>query len=159
MGATEFNELLFSHLDFLKRLAFTWTRDREAAKDLCQETLCRALHHRHRYVHSTNPAAWLHTIMRRIFINEYRRNARKRQILTEVSYKTANNSATSNHAMELKEVQKAVHKLPIVSRTACLMYLHGYRYQEIAVSLNEPLGTIKSRIHTAKKILEKQINS
>ncbi|HEU4901786.1 MAG TPA: sigma factor-like helix-turn-helix DNA-binding protein [Flavisolibacter sp.] len=52
----------------------------------------------------------------------------------------------------------ALHELPAIFKNACLLYLHGYKYHEIALALNEPLGTIKSRIHFAKKMLQKQID-
>ena len=58
----------------------------------------------------------------------------------------------------LKEINTAIYHLPTIFKKACLLYLHGYKYHEIALALNEPLGTIKSRIHFAKKLLQKQID-
>lgn len=58
----------------------------------------------------------------------------------------------------LKELQSAIYNLPAIFKTSCLLYFQGYKYQEIAEVLNEPLGTIKSRIHFARKHLQKQID-
>ncbi len=60
-------------------------------------------------------------------------------------------------ACYLKEINTAIYNLPLIFKNACMLYFQGYKYQEIAVALNEPLGTIKSRIHFARKILQKQI--
>jgi RNA polymerase sigma-70 factor (ECF subfamily) len=65
---------------------------------------------------------------------------------------------SSETKMRLKEINSAIHHLPLIFKNACLLYLHGYKYHEIAMALNEPLGTIKSRIHFAKKMLQKQID-
>ena len=65
---------------------------------------------------------------------------------------------SSESLVRLKEVNEVVHQLPAIFKRACLLYLNGYKYHEIALVLNEPLGTIKSRIHFAKKILQKQLD-
>jgi len=76
MGALEFNQLLVSNAEFLKPFAITLTRDSEEAKDLFQETLYRAIANKDKYNVGTNIKAWLYTIMRNIFINNYRRRAK-----------------------------------------------------------------------------------
>ena len=73
MSATEFNQMLISQADFLKPFAINLTRDSEAAQDLFQETLYKALANHDKYNAGTNIKAWLFTIMRNIFINDYRR--------------------------------------------------------------------------------------
>lgn len=67
-------------------------------------------------------------------------------------------SLSSEINIRLKEIHNAVQQLPYIFKTACILYLQGYKYHEIAFALNEPLGTIKSRIHFAKKILQKQLD-
>jgi RNA polymerase sigma factor (sigma-70 family) len=159
MSIQEFNSLVVGQADGLRPFAITLTRDRDEAQDLCQETLYKALAHRDKYQPGTNVRAWLCTIMRNIFINEYRRTERKRVILDAVRY--TESSQTLSHSAEgtlrLKEIQKALYDLPLIFKTACLLYLQGYKYQEIAQALGEPLGTIKSRIHFARKMLQKQL--
>jgi RNA polymerase sigma-70 factor (ECF subfamily) len=98
--------------------------------------------------------------MRNTFINEYRRNERKRIVTSAVQYaeKQNVNSLSAEGNMRLKEIQNAIYNLPGTFKSVCLLYLQGYKYNEIAMVLNEPLGTIKSRIHFARKLLQKQID-
>src|SRR6186713_3693676 len=81
MSAIDFDQLLLTNTEFLKPFAATLTRDNEVAKDLLQETLYRALANKEKYNVGTNIKAWLYTIMRNIFINDYRRKAKQKTIL------------------------------------------------------------------------------
>lgn len=163
MSTIEFNQLLLNNTEFLKPFAITLTRDNETAKDLVQETMYRALANQDKYHVGTNIKAWLYTIMRNIFINNYRRKAKQNTIFDNspndflLNY---NQSAVSNKAemsLGLKDIQAAIHQLPQIFRNPFLLYFEGYKYHEIAEMLNEPLGTIKSRIHFARKLLKEQI--
>jgi RNA polymerase sigma factor (sigma-70 family) len=80
MSTVEFNQMLVNNAEFLKPFAITLTRDTEAAKDLFQETLYRAIANKDKYNVGTNIKAWLYTIMRNIFINNYRRKAKQNTI-------------------------------------------------------------------------------
>src|SRR5688500_8585186 len=80
MSTVEFNQMLVNNAEFLKPFAITLTRDSEAAKDLFQETLFRALSNKDKYSVGTNIKAWLYTIMRNIFINNYRRKVKQNTI-------------------------------------------------------------------------------
>jgi RNA polymerase sigma-70 factor (ECF subfamily) len=158
MSTQEFNSLVLQNSDGLKPFAITLTKDHEVAKDLCQETLCKAFTYRDKYEPGTNIKAWLFTIMRNIFINDYRRNSRKKVVMDVVKQSVTPYALSSETKMRLKEINSAIHHMPLIFKNACLLYLHGYKYHEIALALNEPLGTIKSRIHFAKKMLQKQID-
>lgn len=163
MPTPEFNQLLLSNAEFLKPFAVTLTRDNEAAKDLFQETLFRALANQDKYNVGTNIKAWLYTIMRNIFINNYRKKAKQSTVLDSTPNEFLINQAQTAVANEaiaginLKEVQKAIHQLPEIFRNPFLLYFDGYKYHEIADMLGEPLGTIKSRIHFARKLLKTHI--
>ena len=141
----------------MRPFAITLTRNHEAAKDLCQETLYKAFAYRDKYRPDTNIRAWLYTIMRNIFINEYRRKERKKLIFNEIKHTQDHFESSSEINVRLKEINQSIYQLPSIFKTACLLYLQGYKYHEIADSLNEPLGTIKSRIHFAKKMLHNKI--
>ena len=160
MGVQEFNSLVVNNAEGLKPFAITLTRDKEAAEDLYQETLYKAFVHREKYQPGTNIKAWLCTIMRNIFINNYRRNERKKTVTEAVRYTEKYNSSAvlSERNIRLKEINTAIYHLPGIFKNACLLYLQGYKYNEISLALNEPLGTIKSRIHFARKLLQKQID-
>ncbi len=164
MSTLEFNTMLLSNAGFLKPFAVNLTRDIEAADDLFQETLYKALANKEKYNVGTNIKAWLFTIMRNIFINDYRRKARQKTILDSTSndylinLKQAIVSNVAESDMRVKEIKKAIQQLPEIFKTPFLLYFDGYKYNEIADVLNEPLGTIKSRIHFARKLLKEQIS-
>jgi RNA polymerase sigma factor (sigma-70 family) len=164
MSAAEFNELLLSNADPLRPFSVSLTRDQEVAKDLFQETLYKALANQDKYTAGTNIKAWLFTIMRNIFINDYRRKVNQRTIFDNGSSETLIKSGkviVSNDGesfLQLKEICKAIYQLPQIFKTPFLLYFEGYRYHEISESLNEPLGTIKSRIHFARKLLKEQLS-
>ena len=163
MSSIEFNQAVINNSAYLKPFAFTLTRDNETAKDLLQETMLRALANREKYNAGTNIKAWLYTIMRNIFINDYRRKTKKNTILDnsindfllDSNQLAVVNAAESN--LKMKEIQQAVYHLPDIFRNPFMLYFEGYKYNEIATLLKEPLGTIKSRIHFARKLLKEQL--
>ncbi len=163
MSTLEFNHALLNNTEFLKPFAFTLTRDNEQAKDLIQETLYKALANKHRYNVGTNLKAWLYTIMRNIFINSYRKKAKQQTVFDNTSNDFLidyNQAAVANEAIaniNIKEVKTAIHQLPEIFKTPFVLYFDGYQYNEIAEALQEPLGTVKSRIHFARKLLKAQI--
>ena len=163
MSAAEFNELLLHNTDRLKPFAVSLTRDQEIAKDLFQETLYKALANQEKYHVGTNIKAWLFTIMRNIFINDYRRKIKQQTIFDNTPNDfllNYNQAAVFNQAeadLRIKEIYEAIYMLPEIFKTPFLLYFDGYKYHEIAEALNEPLGTIKSRIHFARKLLKEQI--
>jgi RNA polymerase sigma-70 factor (ECF subfamily) len=130
---------------------------------LFQETLYKALANQEKYNVGTNIKAWLFTIMRNIFINDYRRKAKQQTIFDNTANDFLLNydrAAVFNQAetdLRVKEIHEAIHFLPEIFKTPFLLYFEGYKYHEIAEALNEPLGTIKSRIHFARKLLKEQI--
>lgn len=163
MSSAEFNTLLLNNADFLKPFAITLTRDAESAKDLYQETMFRAISNQEKYHAGTNIRAWLYTIMRNIFINNYRRKA-KQHLCFDSSPNdfllNSNQAIIGNYAesgLRVKDIQLAVHQLPVIFKKPFLLFLDGFKYYEIADILHEPLGTIKSRIHFARKMLKAQV--
>ncbi|NCU02754.1 MAG: RNA polymerase sigma factor [Chitinophagaceae bacterium] len=164
MSTVEFNQMLLNNTDYLRPFAFTLTRDNETAKDLLQETMYRALSNRDKYHVGTNIKAWLYTIMRNIFINSYRRKIKQNTIFDSTANDffidqqqvTVANEAES--ILKMKEIQAAVQQLPDIFKQPFTLYFEGFRYHEIAHILSEPLGTIKSRIHFARKLLKEQIS-
>ena len=121
MATREFNQLLLQNTDFLKPFAVTLTKDQETAKDLLQETMYRALANQEKYSVGTNIKAWLYTIMRNIFINNYRRKSKQNTIfdnstndfLLDYNQSTIDNGAESN--LRMKDIYAAIHSLPDLS--------------------------------------------
>jgi RNA polymerase sigma factor (sigma-70 family) len=163
MSTAVFNEMLLSNADFLKPFAINLTRDTDAANDLYQDTLYKALANKEKYHAGTNIRAWLFTIMRNIFINNYRRKVKQKVIFDSSPNEYLLNSSSvivanrGEGSLRLKEINQAIHQLPEIFRTPFLLYFEGYKYNEISEALSEPLGTIKSRIHFARKLLKEQL--
>src|SRR4030095_12194816 len=128
MSAAEFNELLLGNTDPLRPFAVGLTHDQEIAKDLFQETLYRALTNQDKYSTGTNIKAWLFTIMRNIFINDYRRKAKQRIIFDNNSNETLINSGKiivnngGENSLQLKEIHKAIYQLPQIFKTPFLLF-------------------------------------
>ena len=164
MSTQEFNQLLLQNSEYLRPFAVTLTKDQETAKDLLQETMFRALSNHDKYSVGTNIKAWLYTIMRNIFINNYRRKSKQNTIfdnspndfLLDHNQSAVVNEAESN--IRIKYIHAAIHNLPGIFKQPFMLYFEGYKYHEIADMLEEPLGTIKSRIHFARRLLKSQIN-
>jgi RNA polymerase sigma-70 factor (ECF subfamily) len=106
----------------------------------------------------------MYTIMRNIFINDYRKKARQQTIFDSTPNDfllNHNQTAVSNSAeinLTLKDIKASIHELPDIFKHPFVLYFEGYNYNEIASLLAEPLGTIKSRIHFARKLLKEQLN-
>lgn len=159
MQTEVFNDMLMDNSHFLQPVAVSFTHDTEDAKDLIQETLYRAIANREKYQDGTNIKAWLYTIMRNIFINNYRRKRKYPKVSSEVpqdyfmfqANRVAHNEGIINAG--IREIKTAINRLPDIFRLSFELHYLGYKYQEIADALQEPLGTIKSRIHFARKML------
>jgi RNA polymerase sigma-70 factor (ECF subfamily) len=143
--------------------AYKLTKNSEEAKDLYQETAFRAISNVDKFIPGTNLKAWLLTIMKNIFINNYRKNVKTRTIIDStdnlyyINSGTASirNSAESNIMMN--ELGSMVESLDESLRIPFEMHYLGHKYQEIADTLNLPLGTVKSRIFFARKELKEMI--
>jgi len=163
MSAAEFDHLVLQNSEVLRPFAISLTRDNEDARDLYQETLFKAFANRNKFGAGTNIKAWLYTIMRNIFINEYRRKSKRYVVTKEINsdYPVIESSAYSFNNAEsgtlLNEIRKKINSLPVVFKKPLNLYFEGYKYHEIARAMDEPLGTIKSRIHFARKLLKEQI--
>src|SRR5215207_8234373 len=110
MSIQEFNSLVLNNSDGLKPFAITLTKDHEVAKDLCQETLYKAFAYRNNYKPGTNIKAWLYTIMRNIFINDYRRNGRKKIVMDAIKHAQSPYALSSEINLRIKEINTAIYQ-------------------------------------------------
>ena len=145
--------------DFSRR----FTYDRDVALDLVQDTLLKALTYRSRYQTGTNLRGWLYTIMRNIFINNYRRAKRitfSSDPATEYKLLSLSDNHTFNRptdAVEFKELWTSINNLRDDIRKPFKMYITGYKYHEIAEILAIPIGTVKNRIFHARHKMQHQV--
>lgn len=151
------------HQSSLKTFAFNFTKNIDDADDLVQDTLLKAMRYANLYVEGTNLKAWLYTIMRNTFINDYRRMVKKRNVIDtneEISSSQLFSSAFHNDANNKfikDDVNKALSKLGYDYYTPFIKYFEGYKYHEIADMLKIPIGTVKTRIHVARKELKSSL--
>ncbi len=128
MLAVDFNHTLLKSAAFLKPFAINLTKDDDDAQDIFRDTLYKALTNRNNYSDGTNIKGWLFTIMRNIFINEYRRKSRNKIIFdsSKTNYLLNNNLATSKNNVEekmrLKELMHTIFKLPNIFKTPFQLY-------------------------------------
>jgi len=165
MTSFEFNSKLSGLAALLHSFAYNLTKNSEDAKDLYQETAFRALSNRDKFQPGTNFKAWMFTIMKNIFINNYRKKVKANTVLdtTDNQYYLNSGSHATGNAAEgqilLKELNTMVASLDDSIRIPFLMHFEGFKYQEIADELALPLGTVKSRIFFARKELKEKIMS
>ena len=160
MNNITFKKDLLGVQDDLLRFAYKLTSDREEANDLLQETSLKALDNEEKYTPDTNFKGWIYTIMRNIFINNYRRQVRAATIIdtTEDCYhlnlSQESGLATPEGSYAAKEIASAIQQFSDDYRVPLTLYIAGYKYSEIAEKMSLPLGTIKSRIFFARKRLQ-----
>ncbi len=158
MKNTQFADQVLAYKNDLTPFAISLTHNTEDAKDLYQETVFKAISNQDKFNENTNLKAWLFTIMKNIFINNYRKLVKKREVYAKVADKTTLTTTSNVNRgyanLRLSEINTAIDGLSEIYRVPFQMYYAGFKYQEIADQLNEPLGTIKSRIHLARKQLK-----
>lgn len=160
MSSYDFNRELVAFQRPLKSFAFRFTGNEEEANDLLQETFLKALTYRDKFQARTNLKAWLYTIMRNTFINNYRKAMRANTILDKTDEQYFINTSAAKSGFEDPEgkmshgqIRSVIGQLADEYRVPFQMYNHGFKYKEIAAKLDLPIGTIKSRIFLARKKL------
>lgn len=159
-SSSSFQDKLMSLQSNLLNFAYMLTSNRDDAYDLLQDTTLKALDNQEKYVDNTNFKGWVFTIMRNIFINNYRRNVRSATIIdqTEDLYHLNISQDSGISAPEgtysVAEITKAINSFSDEYRIPFSMHVAGYKYNEIAEKMELPLGTIKSRIFFARKKLQ-----
>jgi len=161
----EFESMVSNHAPALKTYALHFTHDEEDANDLVQDTVLKAITYREKFQEGTNIKGWLYTIMKNTFINNYRRVLRVSGMVTvseDISSANLVYSATGNkgeNQFVMDDIRKAMDNLPEEYYTPFTMHFEGYKYHEIADHIQIPIGTVKTRIHVARKLLKKSLRS
>jgi RNA polymerase sigma factor (sigma-70 family) len=163
MTALEFTFHLGKVSKSLKPFAMKLTRDYEEANDLLQDTLLKAFTNRDKYTEGTNLKAWLYTIMKNTFITNYQRMVRKNTFIDtsdNLHFINSMENSTDNQALStfaMNDINNAVGSLEDAYKTPFMMYFRGFKYHEIAEKLDIPIGTVKNRIHIARKELKERL--
>lgn len=163
MSENELHGQLINLASKLERFALRLTQKTEDAKDLVQETSLRVLLNRDKYINDENFKAWAFTIMKNIFINEYRSSLRKQTCLDPVkdfifNRESGNSNPNSpDSEYSAKEITQNIEQLDNKLRDPFKMHFQGFKYKEIAKELNLNIGTVKSRIFISRKQLMQKI--
>ena len=159
MTTMEFNYQLTSLETSLERFAISLTQNVEDAKDLLQETFLKALSYKDKFAEHTNLKAWVFTIMKNTFINNYRRAVKSRTTFDntdDLFFLNLNKESaydTPEMTISAKEIEKKIENLEDEYRIPFKMHTAGYKYKEIADKLNLKIGTVKSRIFFSRQKL------
>ena len=153
MKSLSFRKDLIGVQEELLRFAYKLTANREEANDLLQET----------YVPDTNFKGWMYTIMRNIFINNYRKIVRDQTFVDQtdnlyhLNLPQDSGFESTEGAYDLKEMHRIVNALPKEYKVPFSMHVSGFKYREIAEKLDLPLGTVKSRIFFTRQRLQQEL--
>jgi RNA polymerase sigma-70 factor, ECF subfamily len=160
MNYININKNLMEVQTDLLRFAFRLTRNKDDAADLLQETSLKVLNNKEKFAEETNFKAWAYTLMRNIFINNYRKTVREQTFVdkTEKLYhlNIPQNSGfySPEGSYSIAEITMAINSFTKEYRQPFAMHIAGYKYENIAQEMNLPLGTVKSRIFFARKKLQ-----
>ena len=164
MATATFQTRLMDLQANLLNFAYMLTSNRDDAYDLLQDTTLKALDNSDKYVENTNFKGWVFTIMRNIFINNYRRVARSATVIDQtddlyhlnLSQDSGIDSPEGSFAAQ--EITAAINEFPEKYRVPFSMHVAGYKYNEIADEMGLPLGTVKSRIFFARQQLQERFS-
>lgn len=164
MTSSTFQSNLMNLQANLLNFAFMLTSNRDDAYDLLQDTTLKALDNEDKYAEGTNFKGWVFTIMRNIFINNYRRGVRTATIvdttdnLYHLNLSQDSGVDSPEDSYSASEITNAINELADEYSEPFSMHVAGYKYEEIAEKLSLPLGTVKSRIYYARKRLQKRFS-
>jgi RNA polymerase sigma-70 factor (ECF subfamily) len=163
MTAIEFSEQLLNMEQSLQKYAYRLTLDNADSRDLVQETFLKAILSRDKFVDTGYLKAWTITIMRNTFINNYRHNVLHNTHCDRIDESFLINQTKASGAdnpdsvYTVKEINKSIEQLKDKFRVPFKMYVAGFKYREIADTINLKVGTVKSRIFLARKLLMNQL--
>ena len=162
MNNYNLNVLIKEKRGLLNHFATKFTNDPDEKEDLIQETWIRALKSIDKFVHHPKLMSWLYVIMKHTYINKYRKAKRVGEIQeTYIDLESSNNTVHNRGVSKFmaEDIEKAMCSLTQENYEIFRLYLDGYKYHEIASYFNMPEGTIKTRIHMARKKLQQQLKA
>ena len=159
MNSQEFKEEVISLQGKLNHFALSLTSNTDDANDLVQETYLKVLSSEDKYKKDTNLKAWVLTIMRNTFINDYRKRKRINEMMVDNAYsildiRLLQSSDKADINYYVKEINKQINGIADAQRIPFEMFLDGYKYKEIADKMDISIGTVKSRIFFTRKKLQ-----
>ena len=163
MSSKNFQSKLLSLQSNLLNFAYMLTNNRDDAYDLLQDTTLKALDNEDKYVDNVNFKGWVFTIMRNIFINNYRKVVRSATIIDQtedlyhLNLPQDSGLDTPEGSIAVSDITAAINSFSDDYRIPFSMHVAGYKYNEIAEKMGLPLGTVKSRIFFARQKLQEPL--
>lgn len=152
MSVDDFGARVSAVIPRLRRYARALTGDTLAADDLVQDTLERALAKRHLWREGSDLRAWTFTIMHNVFVNQRRARSNESTVTLDDEANDVAAQASGVDLLEVGEIDSAIRRLPIEQREVLLLVaLEQLSYEETALALGIPIGTVMSRLHRARE--------
>lgn len=161
-----FEREMLPHIKALYHFAYRLSGDEDDANDLVQDTYLKAFRFFGSYEHGSNAKAWLFRILKNSFINNYRKTTKEPPKIDYEEAETFLNTGKASYAPTVDgreklyggmigdEVATALNALPIDFRTVIILCdIEEFSYEEIAKIIDIPIGTVRSRLHRARKML------
>lgn len=163
MEKVEFTQGILAIEQDLRRFAYKLTSDRDSANDLVQDCVLHALDNREKFTYTKNLKGWMYTLMRNIFVNNYRRTVREMNLIDD-TYTLGQQSMIEDEDSErfastydIKLLYRVIHSIPDDMKIPFQMFVAGFKYREIAEKLGLPMGTVKSRLFFIRKRLKEEL--
>ena len=144
---------LVAHIPKLRAFAISFCGSADRADDLVQETLVKAWNHQASFVEGTNLKAWLFTILRNVYFSQYRKRKHEVADIDGFYSNTLSVAPGQTSHMEMLELRVALALLPDNQREALLLGAAGHSYAEVAEICGCAIGTVKSRVNRARRLL------
>lgn len=157
---TSIDNDILACLPHLRAFARSLTGDRDRADDLVQDAVLRALSAHEQYTPGTNFKAWIFTILRNLYFNEFRRNRALMRPLEAADLEMHATAPSQQAGLEFDDFRRAFKTLPAEQREALVLVgADGFRYEEAAAICGCPVGTIKSRVARARGEIERLLGA
>jgi RNA polymerase sigma-70 factor (ECF subfamily) len=154
--STRIDDDILACLPHLRAFARSLTGNRDRADDLVQDAVLRALSAASQFTPGTNFKAWIFTILRNLYFNEFRRNRAFMRPLETADLETHATAPAQQAGLEFDDFRRAFGTLPAEQREALVLVgADGFRYEEAAAICGCPIGTIKSRVARARGEIER----
>ena len=153
MEKVDFTQGILAMESDLHRFAYKLTSDRDSANDLVQDCVLQALDNHEKFTHAKNLKGWMFTIMRNIFVNNYRRTVREMNLIDD-TYSINQQSLIEDEEGDRFEF---AYSIPEDMKVPFQMFVAGFKYREIAEKLGLPMGTVKSRLFFIRKRLKEEL--
>ena len=163
MEKVEFTQGILAIQPDLHRFAYKLTSDRDSANDLVQDCVLQALDNQEKFTYSKNLKGWMYTLMRNIFVNNYRRTVREMNIMDDnysinQQYQIEDEDADRfEFTYDMKHLYRVIHSIPEEMKVPFQMFVAGFKYREIAEKLGISENSAKVQMNGAIRMIREKL--